>query len=474
MQGRVNPFAELRILNPATGPLEFALSDGECIVMVRDSTRTGGFRCPVRNLSVASVEVMLRQMVGAGACEIKILCDQRWTDWAQGVLQDWSRRRGSGATGTVTGRAVPLKGFALWGEYKFRLEKVAEPESQKTRVLVVDDSSTIRQLLKKILSADPGIEVVAEAERPSQVEDLIRTRRPDVMTLDIHMPEMNGVDLLERLLPKYRIPTIMISSLSLQDGNFVLTALEKGAVDYIQKPSFDDLRVVGPQIVEKVKHAKSARVRAVGVRTPLASSKLLPPQELNPRALVVIGASTGGTEALKDVLTVLPAQIPPVLIVQHIPPVFSKAFADRLRGLCAFDVREAVDGDEVKPGTVLIAPGGLQMRAVDTGGTLRVRVEDTAPVNRHKPSVDVLFESAAKLKGKDLVAVILTGMGADGARGMKTLHDQGVFTIAQDQETSAVYGMPREAAKLGGVDKVLPLGSVAGELMKRVARKQAA
>lgn len=334
---------------------------------------------------------------------------------------------------------------------------------QKKKVLIVDDSKTIRQLLIKIISEDPGLTVVAETDKPLEVESLILKHKPDVITLDIHMPDMDGVTLLKKIQPKYQIPTVMISSISKEEGTQVLDALEAGAIDYIQKPQMSDLREVSIQIRDRIKMASQAKVRK---RVGLVSKSLLSNQHLDKSGLIVMGSSTGGTEALKEVLQNLPNEIPPILIVQHIPPVFSAAFAQRLNQICPFEVKEAAHGDEIRPNRVLIAPGGKQMGVKALKDKLIVTVNDDMPVNRHKPSVDYLFQSTADLKLSKTIAVILTGMGADGAKMMKRLRDQGTKTIAQDKETSVVFGMPNEAIKLGGADFVLPLEKISSKIVE--------
>ena len=336
----------------------------------------------------------------------------------------------------------------------------------KIKVLIVDDSKTIRDLLTSILSADPQIEIVAKAELPSQVEDLIKKHSPDVITLDIHMPEMDGVTLLKKISPIYRIPTVMISSISKEEGPQVLEALENGAVDYIQKPSLKDLDKAAPQIVDRVKMAAEAKVSQKSTVPVKKSTVRFAGGSVDQNHLIVVGSSTGGTEALKNILVELPENIPPMLIVQHIPAVFSLAFANRLNDLCPFEVKEAQDGDLIKPNRVLIAPGGLQMGVVQKGTELRVRIVDAEPVNRHKPSVDYLFDSVHQLNLSGVLGVILTGMGADGAKGLLKLRNQGARTIGQNQETCVVFGMPREAAKLGAVEYQLPLGDIADKILE--------
>jgi len=273
------------------------------------------------------------------------------------------------------------------------------------------------------------------------------------------MPEMDGVTLLKKIHPLYKIPTVMISSISKEEGPQVLQALESGAVDYIQKPQMSNMAEAAETIRERLKIAAKAKI---------TKSHRIKKASLNHSFdfdnLILMGASTGGTEALRVVLEGLPAKIPPILIVQHIPPVFSAAFAQRLNELCPFEVREAKDGDEVKPNQVLIAPGGKQMKVRPANNKLVIQINDDAPVNRHKPSVDYMFKTASEAGLKKIVSVILTGMGADGAREMKRLRDFGARTIAQDEETSVVYGMPREAAANGGAEFVMPLEDIAEKI----------
>ena len=343
-------------------------------------------------------------------------------------------------------------------------------ETPQKKVLVVDDSKSIRQLLTRILGSDPRLQIIAEAEKPSEVEALIEKFKPDVITLDIHMPEMDGVQLLKKIYPKYKIPTVMITSLRMEDGPQVLEALESGAVDYIQKPSLNELDEVGPQMIEKVfmaagskRAAPVSRARGVVIDSGSASFG---------NQLIAIGSSTGGTEAIRHFLSLLPPNIPPILIVQHIPPVFSTAFAQRLAMLCPFEVKEAQDGDIVKNNRVLIAPGGFHMKIEreKRSGELTVRVIDTAPVNRHKPSVDVLFDSVAELLTKRAIGVLLTGMGADGARGLLKMKQAGAPTIAQNEATCVVYGMPRAAVEMGAADHVLGLDEIPQKIWSLLQR----
>lgn len=341
----------------------------------------------------------------------------------------------------------------------------ARTKSGPIKVLVVDDSKTIQQLLSRIINATSDLTVVAAAEKPSEVEALIQKHNPDVMTLDIHMPERTGTDLIKELWPKYSIPTIMISSISMEESNLVLQALENGAIDYVQKPSFDKLQEVAPMIVDRIRMAAKANI-VQARHTPVRAVKNV---EMDGHTLIAIGSSTGGTEALKHVLMRLPDSIPPILITQHIPPVFSRAFADRLNGLCRFEVKEATDGDEIRPNRVLIAPGGLQMRVKRHGQFGTVVVDDAPPVNRHKPSVDVLFHSVATEFRDKAIGVILTGMGADGAKGLKAMRDVGARTVAQDEASCVVFGMPREAIQLGAAEEIKDLDEIPQQLIEWLA-----
>lgn len=335
-------------------------------------------------------------------------------------------------------------------------------EKKKIRVVIVDDSATLRKLLTQVLTQDPDIEVLAAVGLPSEAERVIAETKPDVVTLDIHMPEMNGVELLRRILARSPLPAVMISSLALEEGSLVLDALEAGAVDYIQKPSFENLKEAAPLIIEKIKSASKAQVLG-----PLAiRAQPKPTLKLDLDRLVVIGSSTGGTEALKSILLGLPEKIPPILIVQHIPPVFSKAFADRLNQICSFRVKEAEHQDAVVAGTVYVAAGGKQMRIIDRAGSLRIELDENAPpVNRHKPSVDTMFDSVCALGRRGIIGVILTGMGADGAKGLLRLREKGARTIAQDEASSVVFGMPKEAIRLGAAEKTASLDAIPNLLM---------
>jgi two-component system chemotaxis response regulator CheB len=339
------------------------------------------------------------------------------------------------------------------------------------KVLIVDDSSLMRQLLTEILSSDPELEVIGTAGDPFIAREKIKALSPDVLTLDIEMPRMDGLTFLEKLMRGRPMPVVMISSLTERGAETTLRALSLGAVDYVSKPKLDVSNGTIEQtseIIAKVKGA--ARVKVRGVTTPVTG-----PVELAAgchfsatHKVVAVGSSTGGTEALKDLLSPLPADFPGLVMVQHMPEAFTRPFSERLNSFCRIRVQEAKDGDRILPGHALLAPGGRQMDVVRHGMEYAVRVYRGERVNRHLPSVDVLFSSCAKQLGKNAVGVLLTGMGADGAKGMLEMKEAHAFTIAQDEATCVVFGMPREAILLGAVDQVLPLGRIPAALLQRL------
>ncbi|MBX9702539.1 MAG: chemotaxis response regulator protein-glutamate methylesterase, partial [Silvanigrellaceae bacterium] len=351
---------------------------------------------------------------------------------------------------------------------RLRVEKTNPLDSEPKkplRILVVDDSPTIHKILNSIFKDHPQFEVVGNALLPSKVEELIQKTKPDVITLDIHMPEMNGVELLKILWPKYSLPTVMISSLNPEEGPYVLDALESGAVDYIQKPTLNKISEVKDVIFEKIMTAaltKKYRKSAPSLAPKLNSSLLLN-SKLKTNTLIAIGSSTGGTEALREILIRLPENIPPIVIVQHIPPVFSKALATRLNELCSFSVKEAEQGDELTPNKVFIAPGGKHMKVTHLH---TIELTDELPVHNCKPSVDILFHSVAENFKQKTIGIILTGMGSDGAKGLLHLKEKGAQTIAQDQNSCIVFGMPREAIELGAAKDILPLMSIPDRIIE--------
>jgi two-component system chemotaxis response regulator CheB len=342
----------------------------------------------------------------------------------------------------------------------------------------VDDSAIVRRVLSEMLSGHADIEVVATAPDPYVARDKILELKPDVLTLDIEMPRMDGLNFLKRLMHFHPLPVIVISSIATAGCEVALESLRLGAVEVLAKPggpyTVEDL---GPQVVQAVRAAGRARVKAgrppdepqeaPAPKPPRASS---PNQSFTSNAVVVIGASTGGVEAIREVLIHLPANFPPVLVVQHIPRAFSAALAAHLNRACALEVREARDTEEVLPGQVLIAPGDRHMEIRFVGSQRMAVLTNNLPVNRHRPSVDVLFHSLAKVGARGAVGVLLTGMGADGAEGLLALRKGGAATIAQDEQSSVVYGMPAEAAHMGAAEVVLPLKDIANGIMRLVSR----
>jgi two-component system chemotaxis response regulator CheB len=342
--------------------------------------------------------------------------------------------------------------------------------SNQTRVLVVDDSALVRSLLKKIIDSTTDLSVVGTASDPYDAWKKVKELEPDVMTLDVEMPRMDGLSFLERLMHLHPMPVLMVSSLTEEGCATTLKALELGAIDFVNKPKIDvnqGLQELGQELLQKLRIAARARVQPITPRHRTTSATRVAPRAMLKTTLkvVAIGASTGGTEALKDVLIQLPPDSPPIAVVQHMPPGFTKSFAARLDSLCSVRVREACDGDRLMAGHVLIAPGDFHMSLTRSGATYAVRVTSSAPVNRHRPSVDVLFQSFAQFAGSNSVGVILTGMGNDGAQGLKQMRDQGAMTIAQDEHTCVVYGMPKEAVDLGAVQRVAPISRIAEELL---------
>jgi len=351
----------------------------------------------------------------------------------------------------------------------------------KIRVLTVDDSALMRQVLATLLSKDPGIEVIGSAPDPFIAREKIKALNPDVITLDVEMPKMDGLTFLEKLMRGHPMPVVMVSSLTEAGCQTTLRALELGAVDFIAKPKIDlreGMEEIAQDLIAKVKAAACAKVRGkeVGARgggesvasrpALLASAAMIKTTD----AIIAIGSSTGGTEAVKDVLMALPPNTPPILITQHMPERFTKTWADRMNQLCRISVKEAEDGDSVLPGHALVAPGSYHMTLVRSGARYTVRINQDPPVNRHRPSVDVLFASVAQYAGANAVGVILTGMGGDGAKEMLTMKQAGAFTIAQDEASCVVFGMPKEAIKLGGVDKVLPLAEIPAAIVAYVSK----
>jgi two-component system chemotaxis response regulator CheB len=342
---------------------------------------------------------------------------------------------------------------------------------KKIKVLIVDDSALVREILSQGLSQDPELEVVGTAADPYSARDKIVQLEPDVLTLDVEMPRMDGVEFLRRLMPQYPIPVVVVSALTKKGAAVSLDAMEAGAVEVVAKPSANVARGLNEMLSDlrsKVKIAAATNVSAW--RTMKRSTTQ--PLKVNSHALrestdkvIAIGASTGGTEAVRRILRSFPSVTPGVIVVQHMPAGFTKHFADSLNDLCAMEVLEAKTGDRVLPGRVLIAPGGLQMTVVRSGGIYLVRCEPGENVNGHCPSVGVLFDSVATYVGANAIGIMLTGMGADGADGMVAMRKAGARTIAQDEATSVVFGMPKVAYERGGVERLLPLDAIPAAVM---------
>ncbi|MBU3078056.1 protein-glutamate methylesterase/protein-glutamine glutaminase [Sphingomonas quercus] len=359
---------------------------------------------------------------------------------------------------------------------------------KKFRVLVIDDSASVRQTMTHILEEDPELEVIAAAADPFAAARYIHEEVPDVITLDVEMPRMDGITFLRKLMIQCPVPVVMCSSLTEEGSETLLQAMEAGAVDVILKPRVgvaDHLAEAHLQIRDVVKAAARARIkgrpaaprvaRPEGPEKKLTADAVLPPpsgraMSRTTEMIVCIGASTGGTEALREVLEALPANSPGIVVVQHMPESFTNAFARRLNTLCEVDVKEAVDGDPVLRGHVLIAPGGKHLMLERQGARYVVAVKDGPLVTRHRPSVDVLFRSAARSAGSNAVGIIMTGMGDDGARGLLEMKQAGARTFAQDEASSIVFGMPKEAIARGAADKIIPLQNIARELLHATAR----
>ncbi|MCP1440695.1 two-component system chemotaxis response regulator CheB [Erwinia persicina] len=344
----------------------------------------------------------------------------------------------------------------------------------KIKVLCVDDSSLMRQLMTEIINSHSDMEMVATAPDPLVARDLIKEFNPDVLTLDVEMPRMDGLDFLEKLMRLRPMPVVMVSSLTGQGSEVTLRALELGAVDFVTKPSLgirEGMLAYSQMIADKVRAASRAKLHVR--RSQPAPVMLKAGPMLSSEKLIAIGASTGGTEAIRHVLQPLPATSPALMITQHMPPGFTRSFAERLNKLCQITVKEAEDGERVLPGHAYIAPGAMHMELARSGANYQVKLHDGPPVNRHKPSVDVLFKSVAQYAGRNAVGVILTGMGNDGAAGLLTMNKAGAWTIAQNEASCVVFGMPREAIALGGASEVVDLHQISQHMLAKISAGQA-
>lgn len=364
----------------------------------------------------------------------------------------------------------------------------------KIKVLIVDDSALVRQVMTEVLNSDPGIEVIGTAQDPYDAREKIKKLKPDVLTLDVEMPKMDGITFLSNLMRLHPLPVVMVSTLTQHGADVTFEALELGAIDFVAKPTIDvaeGLNDYSEEICEKVKTAASVNVskisdrqarRAKATSNNAEGSKIAPKLSadavLEKRAapkrtlkttdkIIALGASTGGTEAIKEVLVDMPANSPGIVISQHIPEAFSKPFAERMDKHSAMTVYQAVDGQQILPGHVYIAPGDRHLIVERSGARYICRLNDGPPVNRHKPSVDVMFRSVAQNVGPNAIGVILTGMGADGAEGLKEMLENGASTLVQDEKSSVVWGMPGEAYKIGAASDQYPLNKIAKELLKR-------
>ncbi|MBS0292301.1 MAG: chemotaxis response regulator protein-glutamate methylesterase [Proteobacteria bacterium] len=357
--------------------------------------------------------------------------------------------------------------------------------SGKIRAIVVDDSALVRSLLSEIINRQPDMECIGTANDPLIAREMIREQNPDVITLDVEMPRMDGIDFLGRLMRLRPMPVVMISTLTERGAEVTMKALELGAVDFVAKPRVGlagGLNELAAQIVDKIRVAATAHVRRVPVRSASAivhpesgAPAAAPPQaasaalgRLSTEKLICIGASTGGTEAIREVLVHMPADSPAIVITQHMPPGFTTSFATRLNSLCQITVKEAANGERILPGHAYIAPGGKQFSIARSGANYVAVVDDAPPVNRHKPSVEVLFKSAAAVVGRNAYGIMLTGMGADGAAAMREMKDAGSYNYVQDEASCIVFGMPREAIAHGAADEVLPLTQIAPALIARL------
>ncbi len=344
---------------------------------------------------------------------------------------------------------------------------------RKIKVLIVDDSAVVRKIFTELISKEPDLEVVGVAPDPYVARDKIVQTQPDVITLDVEMPRMDGLTFLKKLMHYFPLPVIIVSSLTPKGSKIALEALALGAVEVLAKPggsfSMGDL---GAQLLSKIRAAAYVNIQK---RSEVTNQVVPPSAQITPLSqtsnkIIAVGASTGGTEAIKEVLVRLPANTPGLVIVQHMPPKFTTAFAERLNSLCALEVKEAQDGDSVVTGLALIAPGSYHMLLRRSGARYFVQVKNGPPVHHQRPSVDVLFNSAALAAGSNALGVILTGMGADGAEGLLAMKEKGAYTIAQDEASCVVFGMPKEAIKRNAAQKVLPLNRIADEIRRVVTQ----
>lgn len=345
------------------------------------------------------------------------------------------------------------------------------------KVLIVDDSALMRALLTEIINGAADLKVVGAAPDPIAAREMIKTLNPDVLTLDVEMPRMDGLDFLDRLMRLRPMPVIMISSFTAAGSEVTLKALELGAVDYLAKPRAENISMLqgyAEDIRDKIRAASGARLKSTAVRAAVPPAPTLVQQKSNfsqrllAEKVIAIGASTGGTEAIKEVLSSLPGEMPPIVMVQHMPESFTPSFAQRLNSLSKLTVIEAQGGERLQPGTAYLAPGHSHMRVRKSGGCIVLELSREEPVNRHRPAADVLFRSVAEQFGKNAIGVILTGMGKDGAQGLLAMRQAGSWNIGQDQMSCVVYGMPREAAEIGALDEVASLTDISASIVAKL------
>lgn len=349
---------------------------------------------------------------------------------------------------------------------------------RKIKVLIIDDSALIRSILKEVINSFPDMEAVGAASNPLQAREMIKTFNPDVLTLDVEMPEMDGLTFLEKLMRLRPMPVLMISSLTEKGSDAALRALELGAVDFLPKPKLgisEGLRAYAEEIADKIRTANATRMpqRTAASKTPQEALPELGNRITSTEKIIIVGASTGGTEAIKEFLIRMPADSPGILIAQHMPEAFTKSFAMRLDSLCKISVKEAEGNERVLPGHAFIAPGHSHLLLKRSGANYMTELSQSPPVNHHRPSVEVLFRSAAKNAGKNVIGVMLTGMGKDGAIGMLEMRQEGAYNFAQSEETCVVFGMPREAIAVGAVDEIVPIQEMAQRVLQKLAQSGA-
>lgn len=353
--------------------------------------------------------------------------------------------------------------------------------NRKIKVLVIDDSALIRSVMKELINHEKDMECVGAAPDPLVAREMIKSLNPDVLTLDVEMPKMDGLEFLERLMRLRPMPVIMVSTLTERGSDITFKALALGAVDFVSKPKMDIARGMeeyASDITDKIRAAAQSRINKkksdVAIVQDRQSADIILPnisgRYASTEKLIIIGASTGGTEAIKEVLMRMPADVPGILIAQHMPEAFTKSFADRLNGLCKISVKEAVHNERILPGHAYIAPGHSHLLLKRSGANYMTELNQGSPVNRHRPSVDVLFRSAANVAGANALGIILTGMGKDGALGLLEMRQAGAYTVAQDEESCVVFGMPREAIAVGGACEVMPLQNITRHTLDYLAK----